>query len=86
MTMPLSLSDQQLALVQQAASMIPVHDRCHFLRSIANRIGDIAHPSDDDIREAVDLVLNCRGIAGGADAFVTRSNKFTQLAKGVFQR
>ena len=70
-------------LVTRAAAMIPAHDRCHFLRSIANRLGGLAHPSDDAVREAVDLVLNCRGIVGGVDVF--DSKKHTQLAKGVFQ-
>ena len=79
-----SLSDEQLDLVTHAASMIPVHDRDFFLRSVANRIGDLARPSDDAVREAIDLVLNCRGIVGGVDVLASR--KHTQLAKGVFQR
>lgn len=83
MTMPLALTDTQLALVQQAAGMIPVHDRCHFLRSVANRLGDVAHPSDDAIQDAVDFVLNCRGVAAGVEAFA--STKHAQLAKGVFR-
>jgi hypothetical protein len=66
---PLSLSDQQLSLVQQAAGLLPTHDRCQFLRSIANRLGT-ANPTDGDIRDAIDFVLTCRGMGGGHQAFI----------------
>jgi hypothetical protein len=72
---PLALTDSQLDLVTRATALVSPYDRDHFLRSIANRLGDNAHPSDDDVRDAVDFVLNCRGIGGGNQAF--------KQAKGV---
>jgi hypothetical protein len=65
----LALTDNQLDLVQRAAALLPLHDRDHFLRSLANRMGNVAHPSDHDVQDAVDFILNCRGIGGGHAAF-----------------
>jgi len=78
---PLALTDDQLNLCTCAAAMIPVQDRCRFLQSIANRLGDLAHPSDDAVREALDFVLNARGIVGGVKAFSTRSSNQTRKDK-----
>jgi hypothetical protein len=66
---PLALTDNQLDLVQRAAALILPSDRCRFLQSIANRLGDNADPSDDQIMDALDFVLNNRGIITGAKAF-----------------
>jgi hypothetical protein len=65
----LALTDTQMDLVTRAAALVSPHDRCRFLQSIANRIGDVAHPSDHDIRSAIALVLNGRGVIGGSQAF-----------------
>jgi hypothetical protein len=81
---PLALTDQQLNLVTRAAGMITEHDRDLFLRSIANRIGDLAHPSDHDIQDALDFVLNNRGVVGGVKAFAIRHNR-TRKANAVFR-
>jgi hypothetical protein len=78
--MPLSFSDEQLELVTRAAALVSPHDRDHFLRSIANRLGDTANPTDGDIRDAIDFVLNCRGVGGGSRAFIQ-----PKQAKGVFR-
>ena len=66
MTPPMSLTDSQLELVKQAAALIPPHDRDQFLRSVANRLR--SHPTDHDLQDAINLVLNGRGIAGGVKA------------------
>lgn len=78
---PLSLSDEQLELVTGAAALLPTHDRDRFLRSIANRIGDLAQPTNDDIRGAIDFVLGCR-IGGGNKAFIP--TRHSQM-KGIFR-
>jgi hypothetical protein len=77
---PLSFSDEQLDLVTRAAALVSPHDRDRFLRSIANRIGDVVHPTDGDIRDAVDFVIGCRGIGGGSRAFIQ-----PRQSKGVFR-
>jgi hypothetical protein len=59
----LSLSDQQLRQVQQAAGMLPVHARDNFLRSVANRLSD--NPGDHEVSAAISLVLGLRGVAIG---------------------
>jgi hypothetical protein len=66
---PLSLSDQQLDLVTRAAGLLPPQQRGPFLQSISNRVGDVASPTDHDIRDAIDFVLGCR-IGGGSRAFI----------------
>jgi hypothetical protein len=67
--MPLALTDNQLDLVTRAAALLPLHDRDHFLRSISNRIGDVANPDDTAVQDTVAFVLNCGGIGGGHAAF-----------------
>jgi hypothetical protein len=64
-----SLDDQQLELVTRAAALLPPQHRDTFLRSIANRVGNVATPTDHDIREAIDFILGCR-IGGGSRAFI----------------
>jgi hypothetical protein len=59
----LALSDQQLKTVETAAALLPVNARDTFLRSIANRLSDIATPSDHDVATAVSFVLNTRGVS-----------------------
>jgi hypothetical protein len=61
----MALTDHQLKTVQQAASMLPLHARDSFLRSVANRLSPHAAPTDADIARAVSFVLNCRGVAVG---------------------
>jgi hypothetical protein len=79
-----SLSDEELDRLMDAASMLPTHHRDSFVRSVAGRVADIPNFGIAEIECAIQFVLSHYGIAGGADAF-TRSNKFTQLAKGVFR-
>jgi hypothetical protein len=79
---PLSFSDDQLELVTRAAALVSPHDRGHFLRSVANRL-DTANPTDSDIRDAIDFVLGCRGVAGGNQAFI--QPKINNKAKGIFR-
>ena len=61
--MMLSLSDQQLRQVQEAAAQLPVNDRDSFLRSIANRLSD--NPGDHEVSSAINFVLVLRGVAVG---------------------
>jgi hypothetical protein len=59
----LALSDQQLAQVKAAATLLPVNARDLFLRSVAGRLSDITTPTDNDVAAAVSFVLSCRGIS-----------------------
>jgi hypothetical protein len=61
----MALTDSQLQQVQQAAAMLPLAARDSFLRSVAGRLSAIAFPTDYDVSNAVNFVLNCRGIAVG---------------------
>jgi hypothetical protein len=64
----ISFNDRQLALVMQAAAMLPVGQRDSFLRSIAGRLGDLPYaPSNADIEKAVVFVLGNYGVAIGAN-------------------
>jgi hypothetical protein len=64
----LSFSNRQLRLIMNAAEMIPQSQRDTFLRSVANRLSD-HQPTLADVQSAVTFVLNCRGVAVGADLF-----------------
>jgi hypothetical protein len=92
---PLALSDQAMQHVQQAAALLPLHDRDPFLRSVAGHLADIAKPSDSDVAHAVALILNGRGIStplylcdstpskqhAGRKAFQDRYSKFSGANK-----
>ena len=52
----ISLSDRQLALVQQAAGTLPVQCRDPFLRRIADRLR--GEPSDEAVMTAIDHALS----------------------------
>ena len=63
----LALTDFQMDLVTRSAGLLPnPHDRCQYLRSIANRLGGAANTTDGDIRDAIDFVLGCSGVGGGS--------------------
>jgi hypothetical protein len=57
------LSDDQLADVTRAASLLPPQQRDRFLRSIANRLSDFAGGglSDYELGQAISFVLGCYG-------------------------
>ena len=52
-----SLDDQELWLVQQAAKLLPPEIRDWFLRRVADELGNICHPARDDVHEAITRVL-----------------------------
>jgi hypothetical protein len=79
----LALTDTQLDLVTRAAGLLPPQQRSMFLQSIANRVGDVASPTDHDVRDAIDFILGCR-IGGGNKAFIPETTE-TQERKGVFR-
>jgi hypothetical protein len=54
----LSLSDQQLKLVQQGARFIPPEVRDYYLRRISDALGTIKQPSNAEVYKAVNEVLN----------------------------
>jgi hypothetical protein len=59
----LSLTDRQLeTLMQVAAGMWPQR-RDQFLRSVAGRLRDIACPTDKQLQDAIDFVLDCYGVS-----------------------
>jgi hypothetical protein len=62
----ISFTDKQLALVMQAAELVPVNDRDNFLRSISSRLVDLPYLLRDcDIEQAVAFVLETRGVVIG---------------------
>jgi hypothetical protein len=63
MSKPLSLSDQQMQRVTAAAALLAPSARDNFLRSIANRLCELASPTDADVAAAVNFVLSTRGIS-----------------------
>jgi hypothetical protein len=61
----LSLTDAQIEMMTRAVALIAPHDRDGFLKSVANRIGHLPHPTDYDVANSVNIVLSTRGIAVG---------------------
>src|SRR5437016_3810279 len=59
----MALTDSQMDQVKQAAALLQPSQRDLFLRSIANRLSEIAAPTDNDVATAVNLVLSCRGVS-----------------------
>jgi hypothetical protein len=59
----LSLNDQQLKLVTDAAALVLPQHRDAFLRSIALRLEGHERPSDDQLAAALTFVLSGRGIS-----------------------
>jgi hypothetical protein len=54
----LALTDQQLAQLRQAASLLPVESRDAFLRETARRLGDIKRsPTNGDVSAVIIAVL-----------------------------
>jgi len=53
----LSLSDQQLKLVQTGARFVPVEVRDFYLRSVSDALGNVRQPSNADVYKAVTDVL-----------------------------
>jgi hypothetical protein len=54
----LALSDQQLAVVQAAASLLPIEIRSWFLRRVADALSNIQHPADHQVARAITEVLD----------------------------
>jgi hypothetical protein len=67
----LSLSDDQLRTVMQAAAMVPPPDRDNFLKSLASRLGP--HPTNGEIAAALDFVLGAREVSVGPATFLHES-------------
>jgi hypothetical protein len=65
----LSLSDEQLAMVATAASMLPVDDRSQFLRSAAAQLTS-RPPSNGDLAAAISFVLQGREVSVGPATFL----------------
>jgi hypothetical protein len=53
----LSLSDQQLKLVQQGARFIPPEVREFYLRKVSDALSNTKQPTDADVYKAVNAVL-----------------------------
>jgi hypothetical protein len=56
MTKPLSLSDRQLRLVQQAAKAVPVNRRDDFLQKLAAHL--TSEPSDAAVQAALNAQMD----------------------------
>ena len=67
---PLSLNDEQMDFVTRAAAMLPPQQRDSFLRSIANRLADVARPTNFDVRHG-DRFRHRLRIGGGSRAFLS---------------
>jgi hypothetical protein len=59
----LGFSDYQMVRLTNAASLLPSERRDDFMRSVANRLAGIHHPTDNDIHSAIGAVLGCYGIS-----------------------
>lgn len=73
MNQTLGFTDKQLRLVAEASSLLPPSRRDVFLRSVANRLADVADPSDGQIAAAVDFVLSINGIGVGGSKHLRRN-------------
>jgi hypothetical protein len=58
----MNLTNSQVELILNAAQLVPNSTRGAFLRSVANRLNDLP-VTDQNVHEAVQLVLSTRGIA-----------------------
>jgi hypothetical protein len=56
MNKPLSLSDRQLRLVQNAAKAVPVRQREQFLQKVAKHL--LPEPSDNAVASAINAQLD----------------------------
>lgn len=61
----LAFTDKQLGMILRGAALLPTHGRDTFLRSVASRLSDNAHPNDNEVEAAVNFILSFRGIACG---------------------
>jgi hypothetical protein len=59
----LSLSDQQLALVMNAAKLLSPARRDDFMRSVASPPSDVDHRSDNELASAVSFILSSHDVA-----------------------
>ena len=72
---PISFSDQQLAMIQAGAGLLPSeHARGNYMRCIANRLGDLPQVTDATVLAVVVGTLSDLGVSGGA--------RFLKLVKG----
>jgi hypothetical protein len=72
---PLALDDAMLDRLTAAAALLPVAQRDHFMRSVANRINSLHRPPGmAELEVAISFVLNTRGIGGGFQAFTNKSS------------
>jgi hypothetical protein len=77
----LSLTDQQLDLVKQAATMVPVPDRDNFLRSVAAQLTQRRPPTDTDLAAAIAFVLEGRGTSVGRSMFLSNQPRPRRFAR-----
>jgi hypothetical protein len=64
---PLSLTDQQMDRLMDAAAMLPVSSRDAFLKSVAGRVAGIPCVGHAEFERAICFVLGSYGVAGGKD-------------------
>jgi hypothetical protein len=71
-----ALSDAQLALVAQAANLLPPPSREYFFESVASVLSNkSAQPSNYDVVRALRFVLAGRGVAVGRELLEVTSHK-----------
>jgi hypothetical protein len=68
----LSLSDQQLQMIMAAAELLPRGNRDSFMRSIASRLSDVDHRSDNELASAVSFILSSHDVATGRAPLIRR--------------
>jgi hypothetical protein len=78
---PLAFTDKQLGMILRAAALLPTHGRDTFLRSVASRLSDNAHPNDNEVDAAVNFILSFRGVACGRVALCDGVSKEKNYAR-----
>jgi hypothetical protein len=79
--MPLAFTDKHLGMILRAAALLPTHGREMFLRSVASRLSDNAHPSDNEVEAAVNFILSFRGVACGRVVLCDGASKEKSYAR-----
>jgi hypothetical protein len=72
-----ALTDAQLALVTQAANLLPLPSREYFFESVARVLSERSpgNPSDNEVARALRFILAGRGVAVGRELLEVTSNK-----------
>lgn len=77
--MPLAFTDEMMDRLASAAALLPPNARGDFMRSVANRVGDLPYEAGlPEIEQAIAFVLNCRGISIGRATIGKKSRSISR--------